>query len=201
MPAGPLFVWATLQVTAISLAAARISLAAQYPIIGEFHAAQVLIAVQLPLAAMLMPVLLTNWRATITASLLAGLLQWIASLLTDVPPAYTTPYLIYVMLWVAAMGLMRWALSDSKSLLSTGGGIGAFTAGGPLLVYLGADLSSREIASNIGGPLLPIVQGWPSVPPSAWIWLLAAICSAIGIRLVFQGFPAGPHGSDARYKP
>jgi hypothetical protein len=199
--AGPLFVWAILQVLAIGLAVARVPLAAQYPMIGEFHASQVLLAVQLPLAAMLMPVLLTNWRATLAASLLAGLLQSIASLLTDVPPAQTAPCVIYATLWVATLGAMRCALRDSRSLLSTGGGIAAFVAGGPLLIYLGADLSSRESLRDIGGPLLPMLESWPSVPQSAWIWLAVVLCSAIGIRLFFRAFFMLSRNADMRPKP
>jgi len=199
--AGPLFTWAILQVVAIGLAAARVPLAAQYPVIGEFHASQVLLAVQLPLAAMLMPVLLTNWRSTLAASLLAGLLQSIASLLTDVPPAQTIPCVIYIVLWVAAMGVMCGAMRDSGALLSTGGGMSALVAGGPLLIYLGADLSSRATVRDIGGPVLPMLQNWPSVPLSAWIWLAVVMCSGIGIRLVFQAFLTRSRDASTECKP
>jgi hypothetical protein len=193
--AGPLFVWATLQVLAIGLAACRIPLAAQYPVIGEFHASQLLIAVQLPLAAMLMPVLLTTWRSTVAAASLAGLLQLTASLFTDVPPINSLATVIYITLWVVAMGFVRWSLRDSKAL-ATAGAIGAAMAGGPLLIYFGADLSSRSLDRIVGGPLLPILQDWPGVPLSAWIWLASVICVAFIFRLIFQAFSAR-----SRYNP
>ena len=189
MNAGPLAVWAALQLVAIGLAAARIPLAAQYPVIGEFHASQLLLAVQLPLSAMLMPALLSNWNATLAAAILGGALQGVASLLTDVRPNHALPLMLYLIAWIAAMGCLRWALEGSKERLATGAGVAAgLIAGAPLLVYLAADLSSRAIDEKFGGPVLILLRNWPSVPLSAWVWFMALIGVTVAIRLIFQGF-------------
>ena len=179
--------WAALQIVAIGLAACRIPLAAQYPIITEFYAGQVLLAVQLPLAAMLMPVLLAGWRSTVAAALLAGLMQCVASLLTDVAPLQIYPSVIYVTLWVVALGLVCRSLrGGNTSRLIVGGGIGSLVAGGALLGYMGADLSSRSVDPSSGGPLFPLLQNWPTVPVSARAWLVALLGVALLNRLVFQ---------------
>jgi hypothetical protein len=188
LAAGSQFVWGALQVGAIALAACRIPLAAQYPIIAEFHACQLLAVVQLPLAAMLMPTLVRNWRSTIAAAALAGVLQFVAGSLTNASLSDSSPLAAYVVIWVGALHVLCLSAKNFKSLLALAGGLATFVGGAPILIYLGSDISGRSSARFLGGPLLLILRSWPSVAIGAWIWLGIILVAGRGFRLFFQTF-------------
>ena len=182
---GALFLWAALQVLAIALAACRVPLAAQFPTVTEFHAGQILIALQLPLAAMLMPALLSNLQSTVAAASLGGLLQFTAGLLTRSTPMQCAIVCSYLVIWVGALHVAY--VASGKSLVWAGL-ISTAVGGAPILVYLGADISQRAGKEFLCGPVISIVQSWPRVRVDAWAFVAAMLLIAIVFRLFFRAF-------------
>jgi hypothetical protein len=172
---GTLFVWLILQLIAIAVAAWRIPLAAQYPEPAEFQAIRVLITVQFIGSALLSPVLLRSWQMTLAAACSSGVFILVGALLAGWSLREALPILSYLAAWLLTLFAWVGGRSGEKWRMTIAGIAAAFSAGGPLLWYLGRDLGgSASVDSRAAyGPLLPALVN-PDHPWEIW-WLLAAI--------------------------
>ena len=151
---------------AIALAAWRVPLAAQYPQPAEFQAVRILIVVQFVGAALLSPALLTHWPTALAALFSGGTLLLLASVLSGWTPQDALPILGYMTLWLGCLFAWMKALGGGKWRMAGSGIAAAFTAGGPLIWYLGQDLGST------GSGKSPLAYGplWPALldPRAPW---------------------------------
>ena len=171
---GPLLVWSTLQLGAIALSAWRVPLAAQFPQPPEFQAIRVLIVVQFIAAALLSPVLLADWQMGLAALCSGGTLLLVASVLAGWSLGDPLPLVGYLVAWLICLFAWMKALGGAKWRMTAAGIAAAFSAGGPVLWYLGEDLGLATASVPAAyGPL------WPALldPRFPWRggWLLACI--------------------------
>jgi hypothetical protein len=110
----PLFFWLLLQVAAISLSAAQIELSANFPRPAESTALHLLICVQMFFAALLSPLLFTNWKSAtsvITSSIVFVFLAGFLSFQSLPVMALVSAYLV---IWLAAIALSSIRLGFSR---------------------------------------------------------------------------------------
>ena len=190
-PALPLLAWLIPQLLAISLAAWRVPLAtgyAGYPRPAESLAPDLLIAVQVGLAALLSPLVLRDVRTALMAAASAWPLTVLAGSLAALPAGRTALACAYVTGWVAALALWQRAMRSYRSQLLVVALASAVSIGGAALAYLRAEfaapVSDEALASGAFGPLAaaiaipraPAPVAWP-----AWLWSIAPILVATAV--------------------
>ena len=130
----PLIVWLLLQLAAISLAASRLPLSANYPRPAQGLAVHGILIAQFAGSAVFLPVLFRGWRAWIVMVVTSGLMLVLASTMTAVPLKQVMILWGHVTAWITALAIWRAALPRRTDVLTA---IAIFlTAGGLLLAYL-----------------------------------------------------------------
>jgi hypothetical protein len=185
--AAPITAWLLVQIGALTLAALRVPLAAQYPPLGEFQAVGVLLAVQFAALALLFPWLLRNWRTTLVAVAAAWVMLACAAALAAWSFAEILPAAVFLTAWIGVFAILgRLRSAKLKGILSASTAV--YVIGGPLLWYLQAEFESGSLRdpSPAFGPLLIGVTTPPHFPPSAWIEIL---CVAAAALLIWKTAP------------
>ncbi len=144
-------IWVAGQSLALILAACRVPLWAQAPAAMEFLAPHVLITVQILLAAMLFPRLVSDRRATIMASVCTCPFTILAGMLSASPASRIVAGGAYVSGWILVLGMICPPLSPTKKSYLLSAMLILWCAGGPVLFFLGAEYSQA--------PLSPLGQG------------------------------------------
>ncbi|HSZ54924.1 MAG TPA: hypothetical protein VK797_04645 [Tepidisphaeraceae bacterium] len=183
--------WSILQLGAIALSAWRVPLAAQFPQPPEFGAVRVLIVVQFMSAALLSPVLLADWQMGLAALCSGGTLLLVAAVLAAWSLGDALPLAGYLAAWLICLSAWMKALGGAKWRMVAAGIAAAFSAGGPLLWYLGQDLGSVTASMPAAyGPLWPALVD-PRFPwRGGWLlpglFLLAILCALTRAQVLRQ---------------
>ena len=189
---GPLLVWLLLQLLALVLAAARVSLAAAYPQPAEFQAVRLMLVAQFGGSSLLFPLLLKTWRTSIAAACTAGVMLCLAAALAAWPLAKIAPPVGLVVLWILLLATARALLPARGSLLALAA-VATYVIGGPLVWYLRADFGSGTLVERSWtcGPLCGVLIAPASIPiPIGW--------GIVGIELVLLFTLLANRGRKAR---
>lgn len=181
--------WLVLQVVALSLAAFRVPLAAQYPQPAEFQAIRLMLAVQFGTLAVMHPWLLRNWATAIAILASAWVMLSMAALLSAWAILDSLPVSIFLTLWIVDFALLA-RIRLARSRLVVTGLASAYVIGGPLLWYLGLEFASASSrAPTIAfGPLFFALSTPRHIVPSAWmdaiaVGLVAAVLGKLTLKI------------------
>lgn len=173
----PLFLWLLVQLAGLALAVARVPLAAHFPEpVERLAVGEVLVAQVLGLA-MLFPILLRDWLASLAVAASMWPMLLVANLLSDAPLDRVLLAGGYVSLWLAALNVWRTALKSAWSQMIGVSIFGLFAAGGPVLWYLGLEFGSGtsliapdRLALFIPTLICPFLLREGNVPALSWLF-------------------------------
>jgi hypothetical protein len=183
----PLLVWLLVQLAALSIAAARVPLAAQYPAAGERLAVYLVLAAQVVAAAALMPWLLTGWRAAAVVAVSAWPFLALACFLSAVPTGDAVALAGYLSGWILCLVVWGTAARSRRVMMCISAVASTLAAGGPLLAYLRAEFTPLDASAWAVnwqyGPLagaFALAAGRPAAE-SGWPGLLALSAAGVGL--------------------
>jgi hypothetical protein len=193
-PAAALVVWLAVQLAALGICAARVSLWARSPRASEQLALSLIVAVQIAAASLLFPYLLGTWRFTLLAIVTALPMAQLAAVLADAGIRAPIRAEVYVILWMIALRLWTCAILTDWSKLLASSIASLLALGAPLLWYLRLDFGSdslpdQDISTRVFfGPLGGAISQIRDVPPiGGWIFvgivLVLGACVFIAMRV------------------
>ena len=208
---GPLFLWLTLQLGALAIAAFHFPLWAHAPESEDLLALQFLLVVQLGGSALLFPMLMGSWRQTVFTTASSWPMIMLAGMLSGVSLWTIGLAVMFITLWWLALAVINWEIgkqfldrrsSNRPPLSSTGTELiaaallSAWTIGGPLIHFCRFEYDAG--ASDLGpwtkaafGPVSSVFSAVFDAGASSWkslaiVWLAAILLAGIRI-LVTRG--------------
>jgi hypothetical protein len=136
--------WLGLQLAAVGIASARISLSAHYPRAGEELALAVMLVSQTGAASLFFPILCSSIRSTFIAIAVAWPMAAIASFLADAPTQQWIASEAYISIWIIALYFFQRAIVNPAARLHAAAIAGLLCWGGLILWYLRADFSRQS---------------------------------------------------------
>lgn len=135
---GPLIVWLALQLIVLGIGAGGIPLASNWPRPPESLAIDEMLFAQLAIASMLFPFLLRSVWTTLAVILTSLPMLQIAGFLSTTPMDRLLPAAGFLVLWIVALMLLRFALNERWRMLGVAAAT-LFTLGGAVMWYIGSD--------------------------------------------------------------
>jgi hypothetical protein len=193
--AAGLAVWLSVQLAAIGISAARVTLWARAPQATEQLALVLTLATQIGASALIFPHLLGTRGATALAIASGWPMALLAAQLADAPFSILIRGELYVSIWLISLHLWTRALpSPSAKLLATA--IAAMISlGAPVLCYLRMEFSNdfSQSASDplpAFGPISGVIsQNFPRFRFESWIELTIIFCTG---AIAFKGATSIP---------
>jgi hypothetical protein len=185
-------IWLTVQIAALGMCAARVSLWARAPQATEQLSLVLMLAAQVGASALIFPHLLGTRGTTILAVASGWPMALLAAQLADAPFSILVRAELYVSIWLISLHLWTRALpSPSAKLLGTA--IAAMISlGGPVLWYLRMEFSidsSQSTSDSLPafGPIPSVIsQTFPRFRYESWIELAIIFCMG---AFAFKGAP------------
>ncbi len=156
---GPLFLWLTIQLLAIALAAARVKLWARFGSTGEAYALDELTVAQFIGSSLLFPMLCRSFKATV--AMIAGGLPMIAlaGFLSFASMPQWGGIAINLSIWLAGLGVWRKVANrfDAGALVAVAL-VSTLNIGGLMLAYLRAETNGGDVSSFAAVPILAAIR-------------------------------------------
>lgn len=174
--------WLAGNCIALAIAAGRVPLSARYPQPAEALTAHVVVAVQVILAALLAPTLLSRCGMVVFVAVSGAAFVELAGVLAQVPQRQILMVITYGAIWIGGISVsitslpFRW----KSPLHST---LALATLLGPLLLYLSIEANQKNLAGN-AAQLLPVLSGLTLIDISHFeirTWVVVFLPSAPGI--------------------
>jgi hypothetical protein len=184
-----LFLWMSIQLLALGLAAARIPLSGRFPQPAETMATAEMLVAQIVGAALLFPLLLKDPIRIILAICGMWPMLFLAASLAGDPADRVVTAGIFATSWVLTLGVWRSLLTKEQSeRLGLTIAI-AWTIGGPVLAYLHAEYGGNlypEFFNALSGPVVAGLNHLKNTDfsasfdgPTAFLLVLGSLISAL----------------------
>lgn len=154
-----------------------------------------MIIAQFVAAALLSPQLLTHWRTALAALFSGVTLLLIACALAAKSLEDAIPILCQLALWLFCLFAWMNALCGEKWRMIGAAAAAAFTAGGPILWYLGLDLGPTGGEKNafvygpLGAVLLEPQASWKNAGTLIFLSLLGVLISFVRAQVLRRTRP------------
>jgi len=185
-----LAIWATVQLAALLLSAARIPLSDEFVRPAERAAVEVMLFTQFCAVAALFPLLMPNAYTVAAVAATSWPFVHLAALLASRPIVNVVSAWVYLVLWIIFLSIWRHFLRNSPRWLLIAATLALCAAvGGAILCYLRAEFAGADEASGISALCGPAVAAMALARASdssagPWLWMGGALSATLAIWLV-----------------